>query len=137
MKKILFLCMITCIALISFVGCNGSEDLGLGITSETAESIDAMTSEQFNARFEGFIGEDKSASEIKSLVNKIIANNETETIYIVSTNFKSDADYVGYSSKSDELNEIFANLSSDKEYDVEVVSSLDSGHIRRLSIKEN
>ena len=70
-------------------------------------------------------------------VAKITKDDETGTIYVVSTNFKSDDDYVGYSSKTDELGEIIDALSSDAEYDVEVVSSLDSGHLRRLSIKGN
>lgn len=137
MKKILLLCMMMCLALIAFSGCNGSEDIGLGIVGETAESIDAMSIEEFNARFEEFIGDDKSASEVKSLVNKIISNNETGTMYVVSTNFKSDSGYEGYSSKKDELKEMLSSISSEEEYDVEIVSKLDSGHIRRLSIKEN
>lgn len=97
-------------------------------TQGTVDSVDGtMQSTEittFNNKFLAYVGSNKSAAQVKSLANVIIANNATNSAYTVSLNTKNT---------STDITSVVANLSG--RYDVSASFSTD-GRINAITISQ-
>lgn len=101
-----------------------------GLENNTQETADVMETNSFNSRFTGYVGNNLSGSQIKSLCSTVIASNAKNTAHKVTLTYGTTS---GIDSSS--ISTIAGGISANSRYKVEV-SYDTNGYIVTLTISD-
>lgn len=99
-----------------------------GLENNTQETADVMETNSFNSRFTGYVGQNLSGSQIKSLCSTVIASNAKNTAHPVIL-----SDGTTSSDKASDISIIAGGIRANARYNVSSTYN-DAGYIMQLTI---
>lgn len=102
-----------------------------GLENNTQETADVMETNSFNSRFTGYVGQNLSGSQIKSLCSTVIASNAKNTAHKVSL---SNGTTTG--TESSVISTIASGISANARYNVSSAYDVE-GYIVTLTISSS